>query len=103
MAITDMGPSCGSANPVDAGLSRLTGFVHATTRSMASVAVPAGPKAAALAGPDAPVEPLPEPHPALFAIGNAPTETSSPPIYPYCAENSVLQGGDAERGERSSP
>ena len=24
-------------------------------------------------------------------------------IYPYCAENSVLQGGDAERGERSSP
>jgi hypothetical protein len=25
------------------------------------------------------------------------------PIYPYCAENSVLQGGDAERGERSSP
>jgi putative ABC transport system permease protein len=25
------------------------------------------------------------------------------PVYPYCAENSVLQGGDAERGERSSP
>jgi hypothetical protein len=24
-------------------------------------------------------------------------------LYPYCAENSVLQGGDAERGERSSP
>jgi hypothetical protein len=24
-------------------------------------------------------------------------------FYPYCAENSVLQGGDAERGERSSP
>ena len=35
----------------------------------------------------------------VLIVGSA----SSPFVYPSCAENPAVQGGDVERGERSSP
>jgi hypothetical protein len=81
MAITDMGPSCGLASQVAAGASQQTGRIQAIPRSMASVALPAASKATAPAALDSPFEALPAPRPSLLAIGQAPGESSSPPIY----------------------
>jgi hypothetical protein len=81
MAFTDTGPSCGLAVAVEAGSSHRTGIVYSILRSMASVALPATTKTVAPAALQGPIEALPEPRPSLLAIGQAPAETSSPPIY----------------------
>src|ERR1700692_3613787 len=63
MAITDMGASCGLASHANAGAS------------------PPATKPRPPPPPDTPFDALPEPCPSLLAIGQAPGETSSPPIY----------------------
>ena len=40
---------------------------------------------------------------ALPAQTANPIVSSAKEIYPSCAENPAVQGGDVERGERSSP
>ncbi|HWZ50848.1 MAG TPA: GGDEF domain-containing protein, partial [Granulicella sp.] len=59
---------------------------------------------ARLAIPGQEVDPMPNPTADTPpSAHHAPASHSTSPLYPNCAENPVLQGGDVERGQRSCP
>jgi hypothetical protein len=81
MAITDTGPSCGMPSQPEGNGSGASAQVRVTTRSSASVALPATRKDIALAAAETPGEILPLPSAAPFVGVPAPGRANSPPIY----------------------